>query len=424
MIRKIHVGNAVKQQSFYQMKIGKEMSCSLAPMLLVLVVHLLAGALNVVPVVAPEVVDSKAIDEAAVEAARRAAAHPGEEDGCVTEDMFVKVEVPTNHPKGIATKTLFLVNDVTVQIPKWCIDMRVQDDAVGDGGAAAIAEALEENKVVKKLSLESNNIGPNGATALAAAISVNTALDLLDLTFNPIGYGGAAALGAMLKVNTVLQELYLADCHFRGFNRDGAVVEIANALKVNTKLDTLDLENNTIGDAGAIAIAGVLKVNTSVLSFLILSENFIEINGARAIAEALKVNTVLDTLDLQNNDFGDEGAIMIAEALKVNTAIEWLGLYGNGIGDAGAAAIAEALKVNTVITTLKLHDTDSVTDNRIKDKTILLSIEKSVARNKRIYKAAELEKKQSCDSEDGDGGQDSCSSGLRYHPSCDDDDEE
>jgi hypothetical protein len=45
-------------------------------------------------------------------------------------------------------------------------------------------------------------------------------------------------------------------------------------------------------------------------------------HGAKAIAEALKVNAVLTTLNLGYNSIGDEGAKAIAEALKVNAVLE------------------------------------------------------------------------------------------------------
>lgn len=44
-------------------------------------------------------------------------------------------------------------------------------------------------------------------------------------------------------------------------------------------------------------------------------------DGAEALAEALKSNTVLETLQLEGNGIESEGAIAIAEALKVNKAL-------------------------------------------------------------------------------------------------------
>jgi hypothetical protein len=52
--------------------------------------------------------------------------------------------------------------------------------------------------------------------------------------------------------------------------------------------------------------------------------------GGAAIAEALKVNSTLKFLDLQENQIGS-GAKAIAEALKVNTSLQKLILDSNKI---------------------------------------------------------------------------------------------
>ena len=47
-------------------------------------------------------------------------------------------------------------------------------------------------------------------------------------------------------------------------------------------------------------------------------------SGASALAEALKVNDVLATLDLTNNRIGMNGATAIAGALEINRDLETL----------------------------------------------------------------------------------------------------
>ena len=64
--------------------------------------------------------------------------------------------------------------------------------------------------------------------------------------------------------------------------------------------------------------------------------------GARHLAEALKVNKRLEFIDLYNSNIGAEGAKALAEALKVNTSLEKINLKCNKIGDEGAKELAEA----------------------------------------------------------------------------------
>ena len=65
--------------------------------------------------------------------------------------------------------------------------------------------------------------------------------------------------------------------------------------------------------------------------------------------------TTLKSLDLGDNQIGDEGGVAIAKALSVNTTLTDLNLMWNQIGDEGGIAIGEALKVNTTLTTLSLQ---------------------------------------------------------------------
>ena len=79
------------------------------------------------------------------------------------------------------------------------------------------------------------------------------------------------------------------------------------------------------------------------------------------------MNSTVTELNLSWNSIGDAGATAIAEALRVNSTVTKLDLLGNSIGDAGATAIAEALRVNSAVTKLGLSSNSiGVTWNRIR----------------------------------------------------------
>ena len=82
--------------------------------------------------------------------------------------------------------------------------------------------------------------------------------------------------------------------------------------------------------------------------------------GGMAIAQALRMNQSLRTLDLSFIGINVATATAIAAALRANTSLEVLNLDGNhNIGAAGGTAIAAALGVNRTLHTLKL-DGDGV----------------------------------------------------------------
>ena len=76
------------------------------------------------------------------------------------------------------------------------------DNQVGDEGARALSEGLKANKTLEELHLNGlrkrGNIGPEGAKYIAEMLKVNSALKVLDLGHNSIGKAGAAALAAVL----------------------------------------------------------------------------------------------------------------------------------------------------------------------------------------------------------------------------------
>lgn len=113
------------------------------------------------------------------------------------------------------------------------------------------------------------------------------------------------------------------------------------------------------GDSGATAVAEALKINTALTS-LNLDYNNIGDKGAAAIAEALKGGTALTELMLENNKIGNGGAIALAEALTVNEVLRVLDLKMNNIEEIGVAAFAEAVKVNRVLVELLLEGSAEV----------------------------------------------------------------
>ena len=121
----------------------------------------------------------------------------------------------------------------------------------------------------------------------------------------------------------------------------------------------LDLRNNCISDAGAVALAQALHHN-STLEWLLLSNNSISDAGAVALAQALHHNSTLVRLDLSNNSISDTGAVALAQALHHNSTLVWLDLYNNSISDAGAVALAQALHHTSTLVWLHLCGNDAI----------------------------------------------------------------
>jgi hypothetical protein len=185
---------------------------------------------------------------------------------------------------------------------------------------------------------------------VAEDLKINTALTSLNLCENKFGPAGALAIADALKDTTSLKILSIS------MNDIGSGARaIAEALKGLFPLEKLYLGYTQIGDAEARLLAEALRANTS-LRGLFLWGNEIGASGAQAIAEALLVNSSLTELSPKTNQIGDAGARAIAETIKVSSTLADLGLGDNEIGPAGALALAEALKANVSLTALVLQD--------------------------------------------------------------------
>ena len=106
---------------------------------------------------------------------------------------------------------------------------------------------------------------------------------------------------------------------------------------------------------GVLWLAEELRNDTTVRS-LDLSSNNIRHAAANALASALEVNTTLGSLELSHNNLLGNGAQTLAASLQNSKSLTRLGLKSNGIGATGAAALAVALASNRCsLTSLNLR---------------------------------------------------------------------
>lgn len=146
---------------------------------------------------------------------------------------------------------------------------------------------------------------------------------------------------------------------------DARVLQIANSLRLSTKIKTLDLSHNKFGDVGAFALGKIL-LSTSSLTRLSLGKNrLVGVMGITSIADSLQhPECRLQALSLSKMAIGNVLCAMIANALKTNQHLQELLLHSNIISDQGANALGEALQVNTSLRALDVSD-NSISDDGI-----------------------------------------------------------
>ena len=117
---------------------------------------------------------------------------------------------------------------------------------------------------------------------------------------------------------------------------------MANRLQELTVLQTLDLSQNQMGDDGCLEMARNLSSSTN-LETLLLRGNAIADTGIGELVRILPQLEHLRTLDLSDNKLGNFGAKKIGAALGTCGSLEVLNLSGNSIADSGCAALVEGL---------------------------------------------------------------------------------
>jgi Ran GTPase-activating protein (RanGAP) involved in mRNA processing and transport len=255
---------------------------------------------------------------------------------------YLKAIDPT--PPDSRLVTLFVSDLVT--------DLYLDDRVIPEQGALALSKTLpahDETKVISLVNTGLNDQSLNHVTNALAKSNVTT----LFLSKNNITSAGASALAAAISGNNTLISLDLSDNKID----DKGIIELANALASKHALATLNLSGNLISKAGAEAIHKAFGPGQHALVELQLSRNNLGDDGAAQIAELIKVNPHLTTVNIAGNKIGNRGANSLAAAIQsTDSDIVSIDLSNNDIGNEGALALSKAYDANKVIIEINLSN--------------------------------------------------------------------
>ncbi|CAJ1415853.1 unnamed protein product [Effrenium voratum] len=162
---------------------------------------------------------------------------------------------------------------------------------------------------LKSWTLQGNSIFIDGVKLLAEALQKNRTLQRLDLSHNQLGIYGAELVASGLAQSS------LAYLNISGNRVCGRGAEQLLMASKDTGLRHLDLAMNEIGPQNLDLILAPLA--SSSLNSINLGSNRIDGEGAQQICTALKENSRLEVLMLQQNDLGPDGAAHVAESCWV-----------------------------------------------------------------------------------------------------------
>ncbi len=158
------------------------------------------------------------------------------------------------------------------------------------------------------LDISRNSISDDGIKSLAEHLDIK----ILCLNHNTFGIAGGRAIADNLKKRNV--ELKELDLSWSDISSDAAIA-IAAGLEYCKSLKRLDLTSNKIGDSGVKEISKRLKFCEKLVN-VSLQSNMISSDGAIVLVKGLKFSkNSLQSMDLSENQLGDDGAKALGECL-------------------------------------------------------------------------------------------------------------
>ncbi|GAQ91326.1 Ran GTPase-activating protein [Klebsormidium nitens] len=211
-------------------------------------------------------------------------------------------------------------------------------------GAQVVAAALAASKAqLTEADLSDIIAGQEEKEALRVleiitGALIGSKLQSLNLSDNALGEKGVRAAKAIFENQSSLQHLYFCN---NGISPEAAAA-IHELLAAPKELRTLHFYNNMSGDDGAKILAKVVTA-APVLEDFRFSSTRVGSEGGAALASALLSGSSLQRLDLKDNGFGPEGGMALAKALTAHPKLREAILSDLSLEDEGSVAVAKAL---------------------------------------------------------------------------------
>ena len=149
---------------------------------------------------------------------------------------------------------------------------------------------LANKKYITELGLSNNGIFAEGAVALGQSLKDKKYLEVFNLKKNEMGLAGIKALEECLTNSKTLKEL--------------------------------NLSGNNIGDEGLSLVVRALKARACKnLTKFCVSSNNITSAGCKATCDFIQACSMLEELQLANNDIDNVGAAYLIKVLKDKTRL-------------------------------------------------------------------------------------------------------
>ena len=161
---------------------------------------------------------------------------------------------------------------------------------------------------------------------------------------NPIEFG------KLIKNNSTIN----LSIGYKGL-KDDTFINIFNELKFNTKLQKLNIFSAKQTKESYNCLGNALKLNSTLTDLNIENNSNFKTDGSNTIFKSLFSNHTLTKLNCSSCEINDGNCKIISNCLKVNKGLKWLSLSVNEITDVGFNLVMDSLTKNSTLKTLMLN---------------------------------------------------------------------
>ncbi|XP_031241108.1 NACHT, LRR and PYD domains-containing protein 4 isoform X2 [Mastomys coucha] len=165
---------------------------------------------------------------------------------------------------------------------------------------------------IEKLMIAACNLSPDDCKVFASVLISNKMLKHLNLSSNNLDKGMPSLCKSLCHPHCVLKHLVLANCSLSEQCWD----LLSEVLRRNKTLNHLDISSNDLKDEGLKVLCGALSLPDSVLISLSMRYCLITATGCQDLAEVLRNNQNLRSLQVSNNKIEDAGVKLLCDAIK------------------------------------------------------------------------------------------------------------
>eukprot|EP00055_Hartaetosiga_balthica_P004141 m.10283 g.10283 ORF g.10283 m.10283 type:complete len:384 (+) comp3647_c0_seq1:203-1354(+) len=205
-------------------------------------------------------------------------------------------------------------------------ELNLRGNKIGEKGNLRLVEMLMNNSSISVLDVSSTDQTTAAVIAYASMLESNRSITSFSID-RPLEFSkeeeGTVHMASMLENNHVLKHLSMQFFKMQ----DLGMSRLCHSLCSNRCLETLNVSNNQITRHGCLSIADMLAGNKT-LQRLFLDRNMIEDEGAETLAQAV-LGSSLNGLGVGFNKIHSEGMKALAELIHVKEKLEYITLWGN-----------------------------------------------------------------------------------------------